>query len=83
MKLFFRKKRINAEFIPLPVDAGGVKKTMFVSPGSISAFTPDYKGRDITHIAINGDVYAIDLPIEQFILTLTGYGAKIKDHQDR
>lgn len=79
-KLFrlFRQNK-KQKFIPLPVDAQGKSMTMFVNPDAINAFTPDYKGREITHIAVNGNIYAIDLPIEKFIIKLKKYEQEIQD----
>lgn len=71
LDIFKKKKR--SRFIPLPIDVNGVKMKMFVNPDAITAFTPDYKGREITHIAVNGTIYAIDLPIERFIIKLNEY----------
>lgn len=73
----FKKKR--SKFIPLPIDANGEQMTMFVNPDAITAFTPDYKGRELTHIAVNGNIYAINLPIEKFIIKLKGYETEIQD----
>lgn len=75
------KKRNKSRFIPLPIDANGKQMTMFVNPSAITAFTPDYKGRELTHIAVNGNIYAIDLPIEKFIIKLKGYETEIQDQQ--
>lgn len=77
LDIFKRKKRTR--FIPLPIDAQGTRMTMYVNPDAINAFTPDYKGRDLTHIAVNGNIYAIDLPIEQFIIKINNYEQEIQD----
>lgn len=77
INIFKRKKR--SRFIPLPIDANGKQMTMFVNPSAINAFTPDYKGRGLTHIAVNGNIYAIDLPIEKFIIKLKEYETEIQD----
>lgn len=77
INIFKRRKR--ERFIPLPVDANGKAMTIFVNPSAITAFTPDYKGRDLTHIAVNGNIYAIALPIEKFIIKLKEYEQEIQD----
>ena len=77
INVFKRKKR--SRFIPLPVDANGTKCTMFVNPDAITAFTPDYKGRALTHIAVNGNIYAIALPIEKFVPIINKYEIEIQD----
>lgn len=73
------KKRNKSRFIPLPIDANGKQMTMFVNPSAINAFTPDYKGRELTHIAVNGNIYAIAMPIEKFVLTINKYETEIQD----
>lgn len=76
-KIFKRRKR--SRFIPLPIDTQGKQMTIYVNPDAINAFTPDYKGRDLTHIAVNGNIYAIDLPIEKFIIKINKYEQEIQD----
>lgn len=82
MKLFKKNKVIapSIKFLRLPMYCGAKEDIdIFVNPTAITTFGADTKGRDITHIGVNGNVYAIHLPIEKFIKKIQNYETENQD----
>lgn len=63
----------SLRFLKLPLAMGSGTFDIYINPSHICSFSADTKGRDITHVAINGSNYMIRLSLVEFIIKLNEY----------